>query len=167
MSQSERHAERPRINPNKLDKLGMLSRLARLKSSARHRLALGRAIVILAGLMTYSFAAIETTYSPALAVIEDEKPVFDLMNVKLYLHNQINDWDEFECANELAFRESSWRYDAVNKSSGAYGIFQHMSDHAHKWDAYKQIDKHKEYIEARYNGSWCLALSKLKRAGWH
>ena len=168
MSQSERHAERLRVNTNKLDKLGMLSRLARLKSSARHRLALGRAIVILAVLMTYSFAAVETTYSPAKAIEETEQqPLYDLMNVKLYLHNQINDWDEFECANELAFKESSWRYDAVNKSSGAYGIFQHMSDHAHKWDAYKQIDKHIEYVNARYNGSWCAALSKLKREKWH
>ena len=167
MSQSERHAERPRINRNKLDKLGMLSRLARLKSSARHRLALGRAIVILAGLMTYSFAAVETIYSPALAVIEEEKPVYDLMNVKLYLHNQINDWDEFECANVLAFKESSWRVDAVNKSSGAYGLFQHMSEYAHKWDAYKQVDKHIEYITKRYDGSWCKALSSLESRGWH
>lgn len=169
MSQRVRHAERPRLNNNKLDKLGMLSRLARLRGSALRRTALGRAIVVLLLATTYSVAAAKeiTTGTIEQTAQTEQQPLYDLMNVKLYLHNQINDWDEFECANELAFRESSWRYDAVNKSSGAYGIFQHMSNHAHKWDAYKQIDKHKEYIEARYNNSWCLALSKLKKEGWH
>ncbi len=61
------------------------------------------------------------------------------MNVKLYLLNTIGDWNEFECANELAFRESSWRYDAVNSTTGAYGIFQHMSDYAPGWDAFNRF----------------------------
>jgi len=37
---------------NKLDKLGMLNRLARLKGSALRRKALGRAIVILKSRLT-------------------------------------------------------------------------------------------------------------------
>ena len=165
MSQRERHAQNSRVNVNELDKLGMLSRLARLKSSALWRTALGRAIVILAVLMTYSFAATEKINSSTI----NEKPFdrYNLMNVKLYLHNSIRDWDEFECAIELGHRESSWRFDAVNKSSGAYGLFQHMSEHAHKWDVFTQIDKHNEYITARYDGSWCKALTHLRTKGWH
>jgi hypothetical protein len=113
--------------------------------------------------MTYSFAAAEEITTPT----KEQKPVNDLMNIKLYLHNQINDWDEFECANVLAYKESSWRVNAVNKSSGAYGIFQHMSEYAPNWDAYTQIDKHIEYIQRRYDGSWCKALSHLERFNWH
>ena len=148
---------------NKLDKLGMLNRLARLKGSALRRAALGRAIVILALAMTHSVAASSDITNNK----EIEQPVYDLMNVKLYLHNKINNWEQFECANELGIRESNWRPTAINKESGAYGIFQHMSGHAYKWDAYKQLDKHIEYIDARYEGSWCKALDHLVRFGWH
>jgi hypothetical protein len=150
---------------NKLDKLGMLRRLARLKGSALRRLALGRAIVVLVLATTISVAGSQALQTGPI----EEKPFnpYNKMNVKLYLHNQISDWDEFECALDLAHRESSFRYTAVNKTTGAYGLFQHMSDHAHKWDAFKQIDKHVEYITTRYSGSWCKALQHLKDNNWH
>lgn len=149
---------------NKLDRLGMLNRLARLKGSALRRAALGRAIVILALAMTHSVAGSQALQTKPI----DEKPfnVYNKMNLKLYLLNSIG-WDEFYCADELAMRESSWRYTAVNKSTGAYGLFQHMSDYADEWDAFKQIDKHVEYIDIRYSGSWCKALQHLKDKGWH
>jgi hypothetical protein len=144
----------------------MLRTLARLRGSALRGRALGRAIVISGLLMTYSFAATETSYSPAKAE-EQQKPVYDVMNIKLYLHNKIDNWEQFECANQLGIRESNWRANAVNKDSGAYGIFQHMSEYAPKWDAYTQIDKHIEYIQRRYDGSWCKALLHLESRGWH
>ena len=163
MSQRVRHAQKPCVNANELDKHVMLRTLARLRGSALRGRALGRAIVILALSMTYSFAAADNINNPT----KEEKPSYDLMNVKLYLHNKINDWDEFACANELGIRESNWRYQAVNKESGAFGIFQHMSEYAPNWDAYMQIDKHIEYIEARYDNSWCKALKHLVDRGWH
>jgi hypothetical protein len=166
MSQRVRHAERPRLNKNKLDKLGMLSRLARLRGSALRRTALGRAIVVLLLATTLSVAAAKETNNVTI----EEKPLkqsYDVMNIKLYLHNQLNDWDQFECANQLGIRESNWRFDAINRSSGAYGIFQHMSEYAPNWDPYTQIDKHIEYIQSRYNGSWCKALKHLQDRGWH
>lgn len=149
---------------NKLDKHGMLNRLARLKGSALQRAALGRAIVILVLAMTHSVAASNALNTQAI----DEKPfnVYNKMNIKLYLLNSIG-WDEYYCADELAFRESSWNYKATNKSTGAYGLFQHMSDYATNWDAFQQIDKHVEYINTRYSGSWCKALQHLVRNGWH
>jgi hypothetical protein len=147
---------------NKLDKGVMIRPLARLRGSALRGRSLGRVIVILALSMTYSVAA-----AKEIITAEKQQPVYDLMNIKLYLHNQINDWYEFECANELGIRESNWRTNAVNKSSGAYGIFQHMSQYAPNWDAYTQIDKHIEYIERRYDGSWCKALKQLEDKGWH
>ena len=57
MSQRVRHAQKSRVNANKLDRLGMLNRLARLKGSALRRAALGRAIVVLALATTMSVAA--------------------------------------------------------------------------------------------------------------
>lgn len=145
------------------DTSGMLSTAAPLRGGAQRRRALGRGIVIMLAVMTISALSTEKTYT---ADADLSKPL-DIMNVKLYLHNKINNWEQFECANQLGVKESNWRVNAVNKDSGAFGIFQHMSEHAHKWDAYKQIDKHIEYINARYDGDWCLALSKLEREGWH
>ena len=163
MSQRERHAERSRSILNKLDKVSMIRPLARLRGSALRGRSLGRAIVISGMVMTYSVAAATDINTKEV----EQKPVYDVMNVELYLHNKINDWDQFECANQLGIRESNWRVNAVNKESGAYGIFQHMSDHAYKWDAYEQMDKHIQYINARYDGSWCKALRHLEREGWH
>lgn len=150
---------------SRFDNVVMLRRLARLKGSALRRLALGRALVVLMLATTISVAG-----SQALQTVPiKEKPFnpYNKMNVKLYLHNQIRDWDEFECALELAQRESSFRYDAVNETTGAYGLFQHMSDYASQWDAFKQIDKHIQYVDARYSGSWCKALQHLVRFNWH
>ena len=163
MSQRKRHAALTCGFVPKLDKRVILKPLARLRGSALHGSGLGRAIVICSLAMTISFAGSQKIDS---AETESFDP-FNEMNLKLYLHNQINDWNEFECANELGIRESNWRYRAVNKSSGAYGIFQHMSKYAPTWTPFEQIDKHIEYIDARYDGSWCKALTHLKEQGWH
>ena len=149
-----------------LDKLGIIRRLASLKDSSQRRRRSAGAIVILAFAMTLSFAD-QTHISTAIAEDKQLQKPFDEMNLKLYLHNKLNDWDQFECANWLGIRESNWRPKAVNKQSGAFGIFQHMSEHAPKWDAYQQIDKHIEYINHRYDGSWCKALRHLETQGWH
>lgn len=147
----------------KLDKGSMLNPLARLRGSALRGSALGRAIAISGMVIAVSVAGIQDIET---ANAEDTKPL-NTMNLKLYLHNQLNDWDQFECANQLGIKESGWNYKAVNSESKAYGIFQHMSKYAKEWDAYTQIDKHIEYINHRYDGSWCKALSHLEQYGWH
>ena len=163
MSQRERHAQKARIKADELDKPIMIRPLARLRGSALRGRSLGRVIVILALSMTYSVAAAKEISNKEV----EQKPSYDVMNIKLYLHNKLNDWDQFECANQLGIKESNWRATAVNEQSGAYGIFQHMSEHAKHWDAYEQIDKHIIYINSRYDGSWCKALKKLQTEGWH
>ena len=149
---------------NRLDRLGIIRRLASLKGSSLRRRRLARALFITALVISHSVAAAKDISTKE---VEIQQPIYDLMNIKLYLHNQLNDWDQFECANQLGIRESNWRADAVNMRSNAYGIFQHMSEHAHNWDAYEQIDKHIIYINARYDGSWCKALNHLESKGWH
>ncbi len=77
------------VNP--LDSHVMLRTLARLRGSALRGRALGRAIVILAVLMTVSFAATPKAYS--------QKPL-NIMNIKLYAYNKLT-WDQMQCYNEL------------------------------------------------------------------
>ena len=87
------------------------------------------------------------------------------MNLKLYAHNQIKDWSEFECYVELIHRESSWNYKAKNGSH--YGLGQVRSTWYRDLSPRKQIKAHLEYIEHRYDGSPCKALRHLIRVGWH
>ena len=102
---------------NTLDSHGMLRTLARLRGSALRGRALGRSIVILAVLMTLSFAAPQKAYS--------QKPP-NIMNIKLYAYNKMS-WDQMQCYNELIHHESRWNYKARNGSH--YGLGQMRS----KW----------------------------------
>lgn len=158
-----RHARKHTEINERLDKRAMLRRLASLKSSSPRRPALARALFITLLVISHSVAAATDINTKEV----DEMPVVDVMNLKLYLHNKLNNWEQFECANQLGIMESNWRVDARNKESGAYGIFQHMSKYAPMWDGYTQIDKHIEYIETRYSGSWCAALRHLEVRNWH
>ncbi len=138
-----------------LDTSGMLRTLARLRGSALRGRALGRAIVILAVLMTVSFAATEKAYS--------QKPP-SIMNIKLHAYNKLN-WEQFECYNWLIFHESRWNYKAKNGSH--YGLGQMRSKWYGTLNPFKQIDAHLKYINHRYYGDTCKALSHWERKGWH
>lgn len=87
------------------------------------------------------------------------------MNLKLYAHNKINNWTEFECYVELIHKESSWRYWARNGSH--YGLGQMRSTWYRDLSPRQQIKAHLRYIEHRYDGSPCKALRHLKKVGWH
>jgi len=87
------------------------------------------------------------------------------MNLKLYAHNQIKDWTEFECYVELIHRESTWNYKARNGSH--YGLGQMRSTWYRDLSPRKQIKAHLDYLEHRYEGSACKALRHLIRKGWH
>lgn len=87
------------------------------------------------------------------------------MNLKLYAHNEIKEWTEFECYVELIHRESTWNYLAKNGSH--YGLGQMRSTWYRDLSPRKQIKAHLRYIEHRYQGSPCKALRHLVRVGWH
>ena len=87
------------------------------------------------------------------------------MNLKLYAHNQIKDWSEFECYVELIHKESSWRYKARNGSH--YGLGQMRSTWYRDLSPRKQIKAHLDYIEHRYESSPCKALEHFYKKGWH
>ena len=153
----KRHAVLTSTFVNPLDKPAMLRTLARLRGSALRGRALGRPIVILAVLMTLSFAAPQKAYS--------QKPP-NIMNIKLYAYNKLS-WDQFQCYNWLIHHESRWNYKAVNGSH--YGLGQMRSKWVSTLTPFKQIDVHIRYLKHRYSNEdyACKALAHWERKGWH
>jgi hypothetical protein len=96
---------------------------------------------------------------------------------KAYAAGAIARWGwgsgEYQCLVLLWTRESSWRADAYNASSGAYGIPQalpggKMAVAGADWrtNAATQIDWGLSYISARY-GSPCGAWAHSERYNWY
>jgi len=81
--------------------------------------------------------------------------------------------EQFRCLDLLWTRESGWRADAYNASSGAYGIPQSlpgskMASAGADWrtNAATQIDWGLGYIAARY-GSPCAAWAHSEAVNWY
>jgi len=81
--------------------------------------------------------------------------------------------DEFSCLDKLWTRESGWRYNALNASSGAYGIPQSLpaSKMAAVGDDYlsspaTQITWGMNYIQGRYKTP-CAAWAHSEDVGWY
>ena len=82
-------------------------------------------------------------------------------------------YPQFSCLNTLWIRESNWRWNAKNKSSGAYGIPQSlpankMAKAGPDWktNPHTQIRWGIDYIIHRY-GTPCSALSYSNKHGWY
>lgn len=81
--------------------------------------------------------------------------------------------DEFACLVALWQKESGWRVNAYNKSSGAYGIPQSlpgskMASAGADWETNPatQISWGLGYIQGRYSTP-CGAWAKSQRSGWY
>ncbi len=82
-------------------------------------------------------------------------------------------YDQYSCLVTLWNRESNWRINAANSSSGAYGIPQalpgtKMASEGADWltNPETQIRWGAKYIKARY-GSACAALVHSNNLGWY
>jgi hypothetical protein len=140
---------------NRFDNDAMLSGICRgTEPQGRYR-ALGRALFIglLASFMSLSLA------SNSFAWKNSE------MNLKLYAHNQIKDWDQFICFVDLIEAESSWDYKAKNGSH--YGLGQMRSTWYKDLTPRQQIKAHLRYIDHRYKGDICRAYRHWVLVGWH
>lgn len=92
----------------------------------------------------------------------------------LYIQNTYGWGDkQFSCLSTLWTRESHWRHQARNRSSGAYGIAQalpgrKMSKVASDWrtNPVTQIKWGASYIAGRY-GTPCNALNHSYSRGWY
>ncbi|MEL0319413.1 MAG: transglycosylase SLT domain-containing protein [Aquiluna sp.] len=83
------------------------------------------------------------------------------------------DYDQFSCLVKLWERESNWRWNATNKSSGAYGIPQSlpatkMAKAGADWrtNPETQVRWGIGYIDGRY-GSPCAALVHSDEHNWY
>lgn len=81
--------------------------------------------------------------------------------------------DQYSCLVKLWNRESNWRYNAENKSSGAYGIPQalpgkKMASEGSDWQTNPetQIKWGVKYISGRYQTP-CNALHHSDMVGWY
>lgn len=81
--------------------------------------------------------------------------------------------DQYSCLVTLWERESNWRVNAMNKSSGAYGIPQSlpgskMASEGADWltNPQTQINWGLKYIKGRY-GSACGALAHSNKYNWY
>ena len=86
-----------------------------------------------------------------------------------------NNWgrDEYSCLVALWERESNWRWDAMNKSSGAYGIPQSlpgrkMAEMGADWatNPETQVRWGISYIKSRY-GAPCGAMAHSNKFNWY
>ena len=77
---------------------------------------------------------------------------------------QLNDNDQFNCLDELWFKESRWNPKAQNGSH--YGIPQGKSEYLKRVDGFKQVEWGLNYVRARY-GTPCLALVHHNAKGWY
>lgn len=139
----------------RLDEVSTL--LARPRAASRVS-SLGRS---LRGVLCLSiFAALTVIPIPANADHNHQ------MNLKLYAHNLIDDWNEFVCFNELIQRESGWRYWAKNGSH--FGLGQMKSTWYRDLSPRDQIKATLQYINKRYDGKICQgALASSLKRGWY
>lgn len=81
--------------------------------------------------------------------------------------------EELKCADTVVMKESGYRTDATNPSSGAYGVAQSLpaskySTHGSDWqtNGKTQILWMHDYVKGRY-GSFCNALEFHKVNNWY
>ena len=130
-------------------KRSTLSRKAEPPTAGLGRRRVGRALCILA------FTCLLKDYSVA-----------DTTNhYRQWAFIQLNNIDEFNCLDELNYKESRWNPKARNGSH--YGIPQGRSKYLARVDGYKQIEWQLNYIKARYSNSPCIALAHHKIKGWY
>lgn len=137
-----------------------LTYLIRLQSSFRAAVAVrsGRTLKLLGALYAIA-ASITITMLPASAATHQTSDHY-----KLYLHSKIINYTQFQCAVEVAHRESRWNWRAVNGSH--YGLFQMNNKQVQYMNPYTQIDWWLRYVHKRYNNQPCLSLKHLKSKGW-
>jgi len=87
---------------------------------------------------------------------------------------------QYACLDQLLTRESGWRVNAQNHSSGAFGLFQFMPSTWGNYklpykpkDAYTQMKAGLRYLSKRYGSPcggwnfWKKQAGKDLRGGWY
>ena len=138
-----------------------LTRAVRYKSlaSACARLLATAMLAVGGGLFINESTSTEAAKA---AVVED----FD---IKTYIKNQLS-FNNYQCLDTLATKESNWNFDAVNGSH--HGFMQGRSIWLATATPIQQYDWTHRYVAHRYGvvgdePNYCAALDHWKSKGWH
>ena len=134
------------------DLTGTLLRQSRYNGSPRAASRLARGVLIAIGIALCSASpAGQATPMPQLTPFR-------------YSASMIGDI-QTECLFRIAIKESNIRFDAVNRSSGAYGAWQFLHRNAKGMNPYQQVELAIDYANYRY-GSPCKAWAFWKANYW-
>ena len=157
-----RHAALSRTYVNELDRSGTLSARShqgfnsRLKGVARE-LAVAIGILLSIAGMPRLEASIDAT-----------------KGIKALADYQLTN-KQYKCHNQIIYRESTWRIDAVGNKAGTkqtYGFYQIKSEHIKGKPYDYQFWIYWYYVSHRYGvtkydePNYCAALHHLKTKGW-
>lgn len=79
--------------------------------------------------------------------------------------NHLRTLDETQCWVSLIWRES--RFDPKARNGSHYGLAQMRSTWYKDLTPRQQVKAHMLYLDHRYDGSACKALTHLLKKGWH
>ena len=103
------------------------------------------------------------------SIDRSEASIVPKQNIKALANKQLTD-KQYHCHNEIVYRESRWKIDAVNGSH--YGYYQIKSDHIKGKPYDYQFWIYWHYVSKRYGitkydePDYCNALHHLKTKGW-
>ena len=118
-----------------------------------------------------SVAPVVTKVPPAGQVVAYYENEYQQYAIELLIEQ--GNIEQWSCLHELWVRESNWRPKAHNKSSGAYGIAQFMPftwanvGHKKTDDGFLQVEAGLAYMERRWGGNICKALSHSLAKGYY
>jgi len=102
----------------------------------------------------------QLTYEKKLSVTTDKRE-----RVKLTLMQITTDMEEVRCALNIAYKESRYNVDSLNKSSGARGVWQLLWGKP-EWSLLKQTEEAHKYVLHRYE-TWCGAYRFHQERNWY
>lgn len=102
--------------------------------------------------------------APSFTLHQQMKMMDKEERVELAIGTVTTDKSEANCAKKIAYKESRYNIDSVNKSSGARGIWQLMWGKPH-WDIFKQVQEAHKYVLHRYD-TWCGAYRFHQERNW-
>jgi hypothetical protein len=102
----------------------------------------------------------ELTVEKRLSVITDKKD-----RVEFAVLQFTNNKREVRCALEIAYKESRYNVDSLNRSSGARGVWQLLWAKP-GWSLLKQTEEAHKYVLHRYD-TWCDAYRFHQERNWY
>lgn len=142
---------------------------------SQHATVAPAAVTTLAAQVEQTIPAVQVAVAEAERIIAERATPAGAQAYASELMGQRYGWgaDQASCLVSLWQKESNWRWDAVNASSGATGIPQSlpgskMASHGADWQTNPatQISWGLDYIQRAY-GTPCGAWAKSQAVGWY